>query len=260
MSIKDNVVFKTWTCKRDYEKRCENLGERIEGILNWYQENPNADPNLYEFIEVAADTAKYVDDNTEYYKFNDTKLLASDLNPEEYKAYRAFKGIYKLGKVVLARLKENKLSDENDALYNLATKAWLSSVNYSNYDPLTALVDKNIAGVGLYIAQLRRKYAKMDEEIEKTGLKEQLTTYNNIKLNQTKYSNEKEYWSLEYLMDLIRTKGDPDYSRERIYSTIQKFHDEPMSFHNYKNFEFPRFIINNEEKGKVKTKEKNKKN
>ncbi len=250
MSLKDNVVIQVMTCNRRYEKRTENLVERIEEIIGKYEENPTADPDLYEFIEVAADTAKYVDDNTEFYKFN-SKVFENELKPVEYKAYRAFKGINKLSKIVLNRLQQNGLANMKDPLYELTAKAWIRTVNYNNYAPISALVDKNIASVGLYIAQLRRRYAKVDELLEKAGIKEEFTTQGNIKLNQTKYDNEKEYGSLEYLMEVIRTREDEvDDSRERIYQTIQKFYETPMSIHNYKDFEFPRFLPKEENKGK----------
>ena len=241
MCFKDLAIILAMTCNKKYEKRIEDLEERLEGIIEWYEEHPTCDPNLYEWIEVAADAAKYVDDNTEYRKLNGI-VNEKELTVKELKAYRIYKNTDKLAKIVLNRLKEKDLAYDSDPLYGMAANPWISMLCYSGYKPVAALVDKNVAGVGLYIAQLRRKYKKLDEEIEKTGCKELLMTTKNVKLNETKYTNEMEYCKLKDLMDLIRTKEEAPYeSRERVYSVIERFIYEPISFHNYQNFEFKKY-------------------
>ncbi len=39
-----------------------NVSEHITNILNYYKDNPECDPNVYEYIEVCGDLAKYLND------------------------------------------------------------------------------------------------------------------------------------------------------------------------------------------------------
>lgn len=206
-----NILIEIANINSDYIERAQDLPDRIERIIKWYEKEKNqksgqflaVDPNLYEFMEVAGDAARYL---------SEKKESVTNLD-------RVYEGIGKLGNIVANRLVENELATEGDALHGMVTTATDKALA-GEYDYLP-YISKKIAGVGEYLAKLKRSYRTSGP------------------CSPFEYGNEIEYANLVFLMKLSTVlEKETDTNRQIVFSAIQKWHEQPIYIDNVDDYSF----------------------
>ena len=137
-----------------------NVSQRITNILNYYKENPNCDPNMFEFAGLCYDMVQYLNKEAPTYGIHcttgRTKEQAVELYPIPCAVYEKFQI---LSQQFSEKLLNNDLGITEEApLYRLYRDLAIGVGTYSAYGD-TPLRQK-LAGVSLFIAQNKRDVAR----------------------------------------------------------------------------------------------------
>jgi len=183
LSLNKEVVKDLSSFNRAYRRRERELPNRIEAINEWYKENREADPNFYEYIEVAGDTNRYLTEKKAKYK---------DLE-------RVYNGILKLGNTISNRAIENGIVEKNDPLYGMINEATEKAISGEIMYSSTPFINKNIAGVAEYISKSKRDNIEVElseEEFQKLSFLEKLghVIELGVSLNRKKVFNTIKNW------------------------------------------------------------------
>lgn len=144
---------------------------KINNIFNYYKENPMCDPNLYEYIGVSNDVARYISknvgndsyammDHEETNENGERVFMSAEESQARYpQATAVFKMWDALTKEVRGKLIDNEIeSDLKSPLFQLLNEVY--------YNTIQGLQEEDIeykqmaAGVALYIAQEKRNVKK----------------------------------------------------------------------------------------------------
>ena len=176
-----------------------NVSEHITNILNYYKDNPECDPNVYEYIEVCGDLAKYLNDI-------DSEVLS---NMIRYK-FEGFSDMF-FNKLITCGIGV----DNEHPLYRLCSDSKNCGLE-KNILPDQELL-KKLGGVSFYILQQQRDVDK--------GIIDSFT-----------YDNEGEFNDL-VVMDKIlsnSTKEESNSPREELMLFISSQFKEEYKIGNTK--------------------------
>jgi|GEM_PF-2392513 len=153
-----------------------DVSQRITNIINYYQNNPGCDPNMYEFVELCYDMVQYLNREAPNYGIHSgSKSVSKDgesaldekgyvfndnASKEQYPiACAVFDKFKILSKQINQKLLNNDLGiTQESPLYQLYADLSRSVGTYSAYGdtPLRA----KLGGVSLFIAQKKREVTK----------------------------------------------------------------------------------------------------
>ena len=177
-----------------------NIKEKINNILNYYKENENCDPNVYEFITLCDEVALYFNreaPNYGIYPHNGiTEQEARKMYPVPCEVLDNFRTLYLEFEDKL--LNSDLDITESSPLYILCEQAILSSVQY--FRSGDEELDARVGAVALYIAQGKRDVR-------------------NGKIDSFTYNNAEELYKINDDNRLAKIKGNP---RTRLIEEINK--------------------------------------
>ena len=202
----------------NYDSRARELPTRIKNVINWYGvydyytlkdrsiNKPEidefvSDPNLYEYFEIVGDAKRYLYEN---------KASAEDIE-------NVRNGVNTLSSIIKGLVVDHELAKEGDALFNLVDKVSDMSFYGTTEEMVDLFVDKKIAGVGEFLAKLQRRYRG-------TG-----------PCTPFEYGNHKEFSDLETLMKSVSSE---DENRNKIFASIQKWHEQPIYLDNVDDYSY----------------------
>lgn len=167
----------------------ELLG-RVQGILGYYRDNKDADPNAFEFIGVSEEVARHMVQN-----------LSKDTNKENLESQKTAVSIYKnylvLSDMIKERFIKNGIVDENDPLYKMIDTASNNAKNGIVSDDDTVKYRQMLAGMSLYCKQMNAKNGYV------TPNKEELNTL--LELSEKCY-DENATELIEYISECYSDK------------------------------------------------------
>jgi len=160
-----------------------NVSQTITNILNYYNENPNCDPNMFEYVGLCYDMVQYLSKEAPNYGIHSTNERT---NEQAEKLYHIPKTIYYkfqlLAEQVGQKLLGNDLGITKDSpLYQLYQDLTFSVGTYSAYGD-TPLRQK-LGGVSLFIHQKKR-------DVEK-GIIEEFKYDNQVEVEEIQRMNQK---------------------------------------------------------------------
>jgi len=173
-----------------------NVSQRISNILNYYQDNPECDPNLHEFFELCYDMVQYLNKAAPNYGLysvgpvtdKDGKVLQAAISEEQRREqYPIAFAVYEKFKILSQQVEQKLLGNElgitkESPLYQLFSDLTSGVKTYSAFGdtPLKA----KLGGISLFIAQQKRDVEKglipefifdnVDEIVEIQRLNEEL--------------------------------------------------------------------------------------
>ncbi len=149
-----------------------NVSQKISNILNYYQDNPGCDPNVYEFVELCYDMVQYLRREAPDYgihfkgQVNNEKgeVIQEAISKEQRRQqYPIPFAVYDKFEILSQQLSQKLLGNElgitqDSPLYQLCQDLYISVGTYSAYGdtPLRA----KLGGVSLFIAQKKRDVEK----------------------------------------------------------------------------------------------------
>lgn len=122
----------------------ELLG-RMQGILGYFIENKDVDPNIFEFIGVSEEVARYLSKNLESQK----------------SAVALYKTYLEYSKIIKERCIKNEIIDEYDPVYKMLDNVSNNAKNGIVSDNETVKYRQMLAGVSLYCKQMEAKNLKI---------------------------------------------------------------------------------------------------
>lgn len=128
-----------------------NISEKITSILNYYTENPNCDPNMFEYVGLCYDMVQYLATEAPNYG------IYSSVESNEVSMSRA---VYEKFKILSQQFEQKLLGNDleitkESPLYKLYSDLSMGVGTYSAY-PDTKLLQK-LGGVALFVAQKKRE-------------------------------------------------------------------------------------------------------
>jgi hypothetical protein len=171
-----------------------NVSQRITNILNYYQENPGCDPNMYEFVGLCYDMVQYLDREAPNYGIHSSgqilgekgEVIREVISKEQRRAqYPIPCAVYDKFDILSQQFKQKLLGNdlgitEDSPLYQLYHDLSIGVGTYSAYGD-TPLKEK-LGGVALFIAQKKRDVAK--------GLIEDFTYDNRAEMEEIQRLNQ----------------------------------------------------------------------
>ncbi|MDO4996156.1 MAG: hypothetical protein Q4E69_03170 [Bacilli bacterium] len=131
------------------------MKNRIDNVLNYYKENENCDPNVYEFINICDEFAEYINSAAPNYGIYIVNgVSGKDKYPNEYETLQSF---IQLSKQIEEKIKNSDLENK-ELLFTICDNCYSNAVHYNRVPNLD--LQASVSGVSLYIAQQKRDLKK----------------------------------------------------------------------------------------------------
>lgn len=135
---------------KSYLKYKKSLEKRLDDTINYYDEHWEQDPNVYEFMTLACDTANMI---CSRYSIDDYYDLSNGLFPSSI-----FAKIGCLGNIVKERILRNDLGDSESTLYKLVDEMTEYCRSFHKINNTQKKAFESVGGISLYIKQRERYY------------------------------------------------------------------------------------------------------
>ena len=132
-----------------------NVSQKITNIINYYSENPDCDPNMFEFVSLCYDMVQYLQREAPDHGIN--RAYPDGKSGREH--YPIACAVYDKFRILSKEIGEKLLNNDLDItkespLYQLYRDVSISVGTYSTY--LDTLLRQKLSGVSLFIAQKNR--------------------------------------------------------------------------------------------------------
>lgn len=197
----------------------KTLPRRLDDVIDYYRDNPNVDPNIFEFMTLACDVSNAVYSN---YGLEDYYCVLNGECSCEY-----YDKINILGSLVKERLLSNKICSEENILYNLVDEMIDYSCSFNKVTKEQKTAFEQVGGILLFIKQKERFYRSF------------MRPYDILKETGYKYSNKEEFNQLCETMktaqkdNIKRGNINPImFTREDAFDEIKKYLDYKIELEN----------------------------